>query len=268
MNTNVQTKRNNISKAIYKTLPWLYSYNQWLHDNKIFNGNGFFNPLTFKNRNHPLNAEEFKKHLLLMCGIIYDCSTNIYLYHQFKYELQIHDQKMLDHLLFKMLTIDLGWGVKGVTDLTEKHLIQILSFVQTNGSVDVPEDPHVEIYESTKGQFHNMPIVKLLCEMHEEIVKDINQWDSKGFNTGSLKMCLLYDLIRRVLLTLQMNCYPIGANVLLGNNKVPKAILLSDDRSEGLVFMLRHGKAREVCSSNITKFDETLRKMNEPAGRM
>ena len=104
--------------------------------------------------------------------------------------------------------------------------------------------------------------------MHEEIVRDIKRWDSAGFNTGSLKMCLLYDLIRRVLLTLQMNCYPIGANVLLGNNKVPKIVLLSDDRSEGLVFMLRHGKAREVCSSNESKFNETVRKMNRAVGRM
>lgn len=266
MNTrnDQQTKRNNISKAIYQTLPWLYSYNQWLHDNKIFLG-GFFNPLTFKNRNHPLNAEEFKKYLLLMFSIIYDCSTNIYLYHQFKYELQLHNKKMLDHLLFKMLTVDLGWGVNDVTD---KEIIEILSFVQISGFEDVSENPHVEIYEDTKKQFYNLPVFKLLCEMHEEITRDINQWDSTGFNKGSLKMCLLYDLIRRVLLTLQMNCYPKGANVLLGNDKVPKTILLSDDRSEGLVFMLRHGKAREVCSSNESKFNEMVRKMNRVVGRM
>ena len=267
MNTrnDQQTKRNNISKAIYQTLPWLYSYNQWLHDNKIFNG-GFFNPLTFKNQGHPLDTETFKKYLLFMCGIIYDCSINMYLFHRFECEMQLHDQKMLDNLIFKMLTIDLG--KKDEKDITDKDVIQILSFVQTNGFVDVSENPHIEIYEDMRKQFYNMPIVKLLCEMHEEIARDINRWDSAGFNMGSLKMCLLYDLIRRVLLTLQMNCYPMSVNVQLGNDKVPKTILLSDDRSEGLVFMLRHGKARKVCSSNESKFNETVRKMNRVVGRM
>ena len=149
----------------------------------------------------------------------------------------LHNPFGLSRLFFKMLDIDLG-----LTDetFTSSDYIDALSVQQALSSTD---RPHEDVYDSTKYIFENSPVVKDLCSLHDEAIRDMKIFSRHnkmgGYNVGMLKMCLVYDLVRRVLLTMQVNCYTKEELALLNIDvsKCSSYLLGTEDKCEGNDFM-------------------------------
>lgn len=196
-----------ISKSLYVIAPWLHDYSLWVKQRGFFNGY-YYNPICSNNHGRPMSTDKFKKNLLIMIGIICDCSEQLEDLDgqpDIVLSLCLHNQFGLSRLFFKMLDIDLG-----LTDetFTSSDYIDALSVQQALSSTD---RPHEDVYNSIKDTFIDSPVVEDLCSLHDEAIRDMEIFSrhnkTGGYNVGKLKMCLVYNLVRRVLLTMQVSRY-------------------------------------------------------------
>lgn len=228
-----------ISKSLYAIAPWLNDYSLWVKQKGIFKGY-YFNPVCFNNYRQSMSTDDFKWKLLFMIGVIYDCHEQLEVLeapNNLVIQLCLHNPFGLSRLFFKMLDTDLG-----LTDekFTTSDYIDALSVQQALSSTD---RPHEDVYDSTKYIFENSPVVKDLCRLHEEALRNMEIFSrhdkTGGYNVGMLKMCLVYDLVRRVLLTMQVNCYTKEELALLNIDvsKCSSYLLGTEDKCEGNDFM-------------------------------
>ena len=228
-----------ISKSLYAIAPWLNDYSLWVKQKGIFKGY-YFNPVCFNNYRQSMSTDDFKWKLLFMIGVIYDCHEQLEVLeapNNLVIQLCLHNPFGLSRLFFKMLDTDLG-----LTDekFTTSDYIDALSVQQALSSTD---RPHEDVYDSTKYIFENSPVVKDLCRLHDKALQDMEIFSrhnkTGGYNVGMLEMCLVYDLVRRVLLTMQVNCYTKEELALLNIDvsKCSSYLLGTEDKCEGNDFM-------------------------------
>ena len=226
-----------ISKSLYAIAPWLNDYSLWVKQKGIFKGH-HFNPVCFNNYRQSMSTDDFKWKLLFMIGVIYDCHEQLgYLEAPDNLVIQscLHNPFGLSRLFFKMLDTDLG-----LTDekFTTSDYIDALSVQQA-----LTDHPHEDVYDSTKYIFENSPVVKDLCSLHDKALRDMEIFSrhnkTGGYNVGMLEMCLVYDLVRRVLLTMQVKCYTKEELALLNIDvsKCSSYLLGTEDKCEGNDFM-------------------------------
>ena len=235
----IKDQKIRISKSLYAIAPWLNDYSLWVKRRGFFNGH-HFNPICSNNHGRPMSTNDFKWKLLFMIGVIYDCHEQLEMLeapNNLVIQSCLHNPFGLSRLFFKMLDIDLG-----LTDetFTSSDYIDALSVQQALSSTD---RPHEDVYDSTKYIFENSPVVKDLCSLHDEAIRDMKIFSRHnkmgGYNVGMLKMCLVYDLVRRVLLTMQVNCYTKEELALLNIDvsKCSSYLLGTEDKCEGNDFM-------------------------------
>ena len=235
----IKDQKIRISKSLYAIAPWLNDYSLWVKRRGFFDGH-HFNPICSNNHGRPMSTNDFKWKLLFMIGVIYDCHEQLEMLeapNNLVIQSCLHNPFGLSRLFFKMLDIDLG-----LTDetFTSSDYIDELSVQQALSSTD---RPHEDVYDSTKYIFENSPVVKDLCSLHDEAIRDMKIFSRHnkmgGYNVGMLKMCLVYDLVRRVLLTMQVNCYTKEELALLNIDvsKCSSYLLGTEDKCEGNDFM-------------------------------
>lgn len=234
----IKDQKIRISKSLYAIAPWLNDYSLWVKQKGIFKGH-HFNPVCFNNYRQSMSTADFKWKLLFMIGVIYDCHEQLgYLEapDNLVIQLCLHNPFGLSRLFFKMLDTDLG-----LTDekFTPSDYIDALSVQQAISTFD---RPHEYVYNSTKDIFKDSPVVEDLCRLHDEALRDMEIFSSDnntgGYNVGMLKMCLVYDLVSRVLLTMQVNCYTKEELTLLAIDvsKCSSYLLCTEDKGDDFMF--------------------------------
>lgn len=198
-----------ISKSLYVIAPWLNDYTLWLNKEGIFKGH-HYNPICSNYRRRPMSTDEFKKNLLIMIGIICDCGEQLQDLDDQDDDIVLsfclHNPFGLSSLFFKMLDIDLGLRTEEIT-----HSDYMNALSKQQALLSESAFPYVDVYNSIKDIFIDSSVVENLCSLHEDAVNNMNTFSSDdktgGYNAGKLKMCLVYNLVRRVLLTMQVSRY-------------------------------------------------------------
>lgn len=244
-----------ISKSIYAVAPWLYDYALWVNRRGFFDGY-YYNPICSNNHGRPMSPDEFKRNLLIMIGIICDCSERLEdLDYQNDLVLSVclHNQLGLSRLFFKMLDIDLGLTTE---EITYSDYMGTLSLQQKLSGADFP---YVDAYNNINVIFRNSHVIDELCRLHEEAVSDMTKRNHSvytgGYNIGMFKMCLVYDLVRRMLLTMQVSRYTERELALLNINvsKCTRYLLSTEANRDEVNFMFE-SNIRKISKLNKAQF--------------
>lgn len=244
-----------ISKSLYAVAPWLNDYSLWVKQRGFFKGH-HYNPICSNNHGRPMSPDKFKKNLLIMIGIICDCSERLEdLDYQNDLVLSVclHNQLGLSRLFFKMLDIDLGLTTE---EITRSDYMDTLSLQQRLSGTD---SPHIDAYNNIEVIFRNSPVIDELCLLHEKAVRDMKKRNHSdytgGYNIGMFKMCLVYDLVRRMLLTMQVSRYTERELALLNINvsKCTRYLLSTEANRDEVNFMFE-SNIRKISKNNKAQF--------------
>ena len=244
-----------ISKSLYAIAPWLNDYSLWVKRRGFFNSH-HFNPICSNNHGRPMSTDEFKMNLLIMIGVICDCSERLEdLDYQNDLILSVclHSQFGLSRLFFKMLDIDLGLTTE---EITRSDYMDTLSLQQKLSGTDFP---YVDAYNTTNEIFRNSPVIDELCLLHEKAVRDMSKRNHScytgGYNIGMFKMCLVYDLVKRMLLTMQISRYTERELALLNINvsKCTRYLLSTEANRDDVNFMFE-SNIRKISKLNKAQF--------------
>ena len=164
-----------------------------------------------------------------------------------------------------MLDTDLG-----LTDekFTTSDYIDALSVQQA-----LTDHPHEDVYDSTKYIFENSPVVKNLCSLHDKALRDMEIFSrhdkTGGYNVGMLEMCLVYDLVRRGLLTMQVKCYTKEELALLNIDvsKCSSYLLGTEDKCEGNDFMFERDMLKKMFGDNEQQFRRNILQLRARANK-
>ena len=204
-----------------------------------------------------MSTSEFRHCLLTIICIIHDCGVQLRKEKPCKDDIAyfLHDQDNLGYLCFKMLDRDIGLTRQTFTFL---NFFSIMSEQQRYYDCTYCHPDEV-VYKTYKNIFRDSSVINDLCSFHQEAIYDMDKFpedgETGGYNLGLLKMCLLYDMVRRVLITMQVKIYPQEALEILGIKASDHADHLLSDRHGNISDrFLFDSNVKEMLKGNVYLF--------------